>query len=72
MSLYKNGPFRNELIARIRHEINLSKSIISDEKLIEKTEESVMFARIELDMSFQKLKKELKKELKNIIFKKKL
>ena len=72
MSLYKNGPFRDELIARIRHKINLSESIISDKELIEKTEESVIFARIELNMSFQKFKKELKKELKNIIFKKKL
>lgn len=67
MSLYKDGPLRNKLIALIRFETDIPKSIVPDEELIKKTEGSFMFARLEMGMAL----KEFKDGLKEIIFNKK-
>lgn len=58
--MYEKGPRREELIARLRHELELSIIDVSDDELLTRTKDSYLYARIELDMAISEFCKELK------------
>ena len=51
--------YENELLERLRNELNLDEVHITKSQLLQATEGSFFRARIELDMAFDKLKYEL-------------
>lgn len=60
MSLYNTGPQKNELLERLRHELNLTEADATDEDVLEKTKGSFTVARIELGISLSQLIQSLK------------
>lgn len=60
MSVYDKGVRKDELIARLRRELSLSKAIVTDEDLLEGTKDTFLFARIELGMAWAQLWKDVK------------
>ncbi len=63
MSIYDTGPRRDELIARLRNEMNLTKEHCTDEDLLKGTKDTFVFARIELGMSWSQFWKDLKSSI---------
>jgi len=51
--------YKNELLDRLRLELNLGQTHITDSQLFRATEGSFLRARVELGMAFDKLKYEL-------------
>lgn len=59
MSIYTNGPQRQELINRLRHESGLTKDDVDDAGLLSFMHGTFLLARIELGMSLNGFKKEV-------------
>ena len=51
--------YENELLERLRNELNLDEMQVTGSQLLQATEGSFLRARIELGMAFDKLKYEL-------------
>ena len=59
MSVFENGPWRQELISRLKRELKLNATEIDDEELLSRMQETLSLARIELAMAFSSLRREL-------------
>lgn len=59
MSVFENGPWRQELISRLKRELELNATEVDDEELLSRMQGTLSLARIELAMAFSSLKREL-------------